>query len=396
MADMTIYNAAEIATARIRTSIGFILYGLVQGMWLVQIPTVVERLNIDAKTLSLVVLMSGIGSAVAQPFAGWFVGVLGSRRATRYFQPAFFFMIPVMVFAPNIMFLFVASFIMGIVGGPLNVAINTQAAEVENARGITTMPSFHGWFSVGSVISASVVGVIIWLGYGDGSGLIAIIAVAIIASIWLCTGMLQAQPMLTEAPKKRGLRLPTGAVLGIALIMVFSNLVEGGTANFNSLFLKQVKGADAAMIGAGFTFYSLAMAIMRFAGGGLVEKWGARKMLTFGGFMIATGIGIAVLASNIWLSAFGFLIVGLGAANSYPVLVGVASRVEGIAPSVGVASVATAGLFGYLLGPILVGFVADYTNLSFGLGVLAASGVAMIVGANLYNWPKKANLNEAP
>lgn len=95
------FSNAQIHTARVRTSIGFILYGLIQGLWLVQIPTVVERLNMDAKTLSLVVLCSGIGSAVAQPFAGWFVGVLGSPRATRYFQPAFFFMIPVMILAPT-------------------------------------------------------------------------------------------------------------------------------------------------------------------------------------------------------------------------------------------------------------------------------------------------------
>lgn len=377
-------------TARIRTSIGFILYGLVQGIWLVQIPNVVERLDIDAKTLSLVVLMSGVGSAVAQPFAGWFVGVLGSRRATRYFQPAFFFMIPVMILAPNLAFLFVASFIMGLAGGPLNVAINTQAAEVENARGITTMPSFHGWFSVGSVSSATIVALMIWTGLGSGAGTIFVIAIAMAISIWLCAGMLPSLDSASDTPKKRGLRLPTGAVLGIALIMVFSNLVEGGTANFNSLFLKEVKGADAAMMGAGFTFYSLAMAAMRFAGGTLVEKWGARKILTFGGLMIAVGISVAILSTNLWASAFGFLIVGLGAANSYPVLVGAASRVKGVAPSVGVASVATAGLFGFLLGPLLVGFVTDFSDLSFGLSTLAISGLAMIIGANLYNWPKKA------
>lgn len=360
-----------------------------QGLWLVQIPSVVERLDIDAKTLGLVVLMSGVGSAVAQPFAGWFVGILGSRLATRIFQPSFFVMIPVMILAPNITFLFVASFIMGLAGGPLNVAINTQAAEVENARGTTTMPSFHGWFSVGSLVSASIVGIIIWLGYGNGSGIIFVILITIATSIWLCTGMLPSPSDTSDTPKKRGLRLPTGAVLGIALIMVFSNLVEGGTANFNSLFLKEVKGADAAMVGAGFTFYSFAMAAMRFAGGTLVEKWGARKILTFGGILIAIGISIAILSPNIWFSAFGFLIVGLGAANSYPVLVGAASRIKGVAPSVGVASVATAGLFGFLLGPLLVGFVTDYSNLSIGLSTLGISGLAMILGANLYSWPKK-------
>ena len=62
---MTNFTQMQIRTARIRTSIGFILYGLVQGLWLVQIPTVVTRLNIDSKTLGLVVLTAGLASAIA-------------------------------------------------------------------------------------------------------------------------------------------------------------------------------------------------------------------------------------------------------------------------------------------------------------------------------------------
>ena len=230
------------------------------------------------------------------------------------------------------------------------------------------------------------VAIIIWLGLGNGIGIIVVIAAAAITSIWSCSGMLPQVESTGKKPKKGGLRLPTGAVLGVALIMVFSNLVEGGTTNFNALFLSEVKGADAVMVGAGFTFYSFAMAAMRFAGGSLIEKFGIRKILTLGGLMVILGFAIAILATNIWLSAFGFLIVGLGAANSYPVLIGAASRIKGVKPSVGVASVATAGLFGILVGPVLVGFVADLFGLSIGLSVLAVSGLAMAIGANLYKW----------
>ncbi|MBL1241418.1 MAG: MFS transporter [OCS116 cluster bacterium] len=383
---MTNFTQMQIRTARIRTSIGFILYGLVQGLWLVQIPTVVTRLNIDSKTLGLVVLTAGLASAIAQPVAGWFVGVLGSRRTTQIVQPTYFIIVPALILAPNLTFLFVASFIMGLVAGPSNVSINTQAAEVENARGITTVPSFHGWFSVGSFASASVVALIIASGFHAGIGITAVIATAAILSIWSCSGMLPQVDVPDKKPKKTSLRLPTGAVLGVALIMVFSNLVEGGTTNFNALFLSEVKGANEVMVGAGFTFYSFAMAAMRFAGGSLIEKFGIRKILTLGGVMVIIGFAIAILATNIWLSAFGFLIVGLGAANSYPVLIGAASRIKGVKPSVGVASVATAGLFGILVGPVLVGFVADLFGLSMGLSVLAVSGLAMAIGANLYNW----------
>ena len=38
--------------------------------------------------------------------------------------------------------------------GGLDVAMNTQAAEVETARGRPTMSSFHGFFSVGGLVGA--------------------------------------------------------------------------------------------------------------------------------------------------------------------------------------------------------------------------------------------------
>lgn len=388
MPQNNVFAPAQIRTARIRTSIGFVLYGLVQGLWLVQIPLVVDRLSLDTKTFGLVVLVAGIGSAIAQPFAGWAVGIFGSRRATRYSQPAFFVMIPLLILAPNVPFLFVASFVLGLVGGPLNVAINTQATEVENARGRATMPSFHGWFSVGSVASASIVALLIWLGLGSGSGIIIVALLAIGFSLWTNKGMLPPMHRVT-GEKKRGISLPTGAVIGIAIIIFFSNAVEGGTSNFNSLFLASVKGANLTIAGAGFTFYSLAMATMRFAGGPLVERLGERWVLTLGGIMIAIGFAIAILAPTVWLSAFGFLIVGLGTANSFPVLIGAASRVPGVTPSVGVASVATAALFGFLLGPPIVGFIAQYHGLSVGLAALGVCGIIIVIGTNLYKWPQR-------
>lgn len=220
------FSAAQIQSARIRTSIGFILFGLVQGLWLVQIPVVVDRLQLDTQTLSLVVLTAGIGSAIAQPLAGWFVGVAGSRNAMRLFQPVFFAIIPVLILAPTLTYLFVAAFAMGLVGGPLNVSINTQATEVENARGRATMSSFHGWFSIGSVASASTVALIFWLGYAGGEGVIMVTMVAIAISIWLSFGLLPARVAIVG--KRPGIRWPAKAVIGLAVLIFFSNAIEGG------------------------------------------------------------------------------------------------------------------------------------------------------------------------
>ncbi len=358
------------------------------GLWIVHIPVLVYRLDISPATLGLILLTSSIGAAIAQPLAGWFVARLGSRLATRIFQPLLLLTFPMAILAPNIPLLFFVAFLMGAFGGPLNVAINTQATEVENARGRASMSVFHGWFSVGSLIAAGLGALILRYGFGDGSGAMSIAILMVGVSLWSSTKMLLSDKS-TPAARKR-LTLPTGAVLGVAILIFFGNAVEAVANNWSGVFLTEIKGASEAAATQGYAFYTSAMATMRFVGGHIVEKIGERTMLMLGGTMIAAGYLIAVFSPTLTLSAIGFLIIGLGAANTFPILIGVSSRIPGVVPSVGVASVATAALFGFLVGPPIVGFISEQFGLSVGIGIMSVFGAFVAIGAMLYRWPAKS------
>jgi hypothetical protein len=75
------------------------------------------------------------------------------------------------------------------------------------------------------------------------------------------------------------------------------------------------------------------------------------------------------------------VIVGIGAANIVPIFFTAAGRVPGVAPGIGLATVTTIAYAGLLVGPALIGFVADATSLQFAFVLVAAMFGAIALSA---------------
>jgi hypothetical protein len=75
--------------------------------------------------------------------------------------------------------------------------------------------------------------------------------------------------------------------------------------------------------------------------------------------------------------------VGAGFSCIVPIVFGAGANVEGIAPGAGVAAVTTAGYLGFLTGPPLIGFTAEFAGLRVGLAVVAilSAVAALLAGA---------------
>ena len=66
----------------------------------------------------------------------------------------------------------------------------------------------------------------------------------------------------------------------------------------------------------------------------------------------------------------GFTLVGLGFSCVVPVLFSAAARVPGVAPGTSIAAVTGLSYTGFMLGPPLIGFIADEFDLGVGLGLV--------------------------
>jgi len=272
--------------------------------------------------------------------------------------------------------LFAAAFAFGATNGVLDVSMNANASEVETARGVPTMSSIHGFFSLGGLVGAALGGVLIAAGLGDGRGALLASVVTAVA-VALCARWLLHTP---PSPHASHFALPRGPALFLGLLGLLCFAVEGALVDWSALLLTERTGADPASAALGYSAFSVTMAACRFAGDRLVLRFGALRVMTAGGLGICGGLLLAVVSRNLPLSALGFALVGLSAANVVPLIFSAAARIPGMSAGGGLATVATLGYAGLLLAPPVIGAIAAHSSLAVALGVLALSGI--VIAAN--------------
>jgi len=373
-------HAVRVSRARRAISTIFLLNGAGIGAWAVHVPTVQARGGFDTATLGLLLLTIAAGAMVAMPLCGALIARYGSRRLTLASGLLFPLTMLALIAAPSPLLLFVCALCFGAANGTLDVAMNANATEVEKARGLPTMSSFHGFFSLGGLFGAALGGLMLELGAGNGQGAALLGAAIVLAMLLVARSVLYVAPAADDHGP--GLRLPRGQSLYLGLLALLCMAVEGALVDWSALVLRQRTGASAAQAALGFSLFSITMAACRFAGDGLVLRFGARGVMVAGGLAMAAGVLLAVATGNYVLSALGFALVGLGAANVVPVIFTAAARTPGMAPGVGLATAATVGYSGLLLGPPVIGWIAAHAGLAVGVGSLALAGVVIAASSN--------------
>src|SRR4029450_13861791 len=123
---------------------------------------------------------------------------------------------------------------------------------------------------------------------------------------------------------------------------------------------------------AGYAGFSLAMACGRLVGSSLVVQHGEEKILVGGALLAAAGMVLAAWAGSVTIALVGFVLVGLGLANVFPLAIARAGALGGAG---GVALASTVGYTGRLGGPPLLGFLAEATGLSLALTTVSVFAV---------------------
>jgi MFS family permease len=372
-------DSATVNRARWAISTIFLLNGAGIGLWAAHVPLVQARAGIDTGTLGLLLLTIAGGAIAAMPLSGWLAGRWGTRTVALASAWLFSITTVLLMNVEGLAALFLAAFAFGASNGVLDVSMNANASEVETARGVPTMSSFHGFFSLGGLLGAGLGGFMIGAGLGDGRGtLMAGVAIAIVVA--LCAAF-----VLRVAPSKHQshFALPRGPALFLGLLGMLCFAVEGALVDWSALLLTERTKADPASAAFGYSAFSVAMAACRFAGDRLVLRFGALRVMVTGGLGMFCGLMLAVFSTHLVLSACGFALVGLAAANVVPLLFSAAARIPGMSAGGGLATVATLGYAGLLLAPPLIGSIAARTNIAVALGMLAVSGLVIAANARV-------------
>jgi predicted MFS family arabinose efflux permease len=256
--------------------------------------------------------------------------------------------------------------------------MNVHAAEVETRAQRPMMSGFHAMWSVGGILGAGGVTGLLWAG---ASPLMA----AAVGSTLALAMMIVATPRFLRAaggaPPK--LALPRGMVLLLAVLAAICFLVEGAVLDWGALLIVAQDLLEPTTAGIGYMLFSVAMTVARLTGDRIVAALGQRAVLIVGGLIAISGIGLTLVPGMVGVALLGFVLIGLGCANLVPVVFSLAARQPDMAPGLAVAAVTTTGYAGILLGPALVGFVAEASSLAMAFGALAILMLAFPLTARL-------------
>jgi MFS family permease len=354
---------------RLAVAIFFFVNGFCYANWVARMPEVKDIYNVSYGTLSTLLLFTAAGSLTAMPFAGIVSAMFGSRRITGVLGILFCLIIPLIPQFTNLWMIRFMFYMIGVIAGGLDVAMNGQAVFVERLWKRPIMSSFHAVFSVGTAL-------------GAGSGALftkyhipltihlAVIAIfGLVLNVWASLNLVHDKPQKDQNTEggNVGLRLPTAAILPLGLIAFCGMTGEGSMADWSAMYMNKIVGKDLSFSALAFGSFTTAMTIGRFFGDDLLEKIGKRKLLIYNSLAAIFGLSLSLIFLNPYMVLLGFFITGLGVATIVPIVYSSAGNTEGVPPSVGIAMATTVGYAGFFVGPPVIGFIADLFDLRVGL-----------------------------
>ena len=355
---MNIFKNSSFAVSLI-----FAINGLVFGTWASRIPAIVDFHDLSPGSLGLLIFIAGLSAVVAFSIFGRAADRYGAafitKRATILLIPLTLIFIG---FANSIEMLIFAVIFFGAIHGGDDVAMNAWAAEVEREYTRPVMSSFHAMWSLGAGIGAGLGSILAFhdVGYKDHFSLISVVIFFLALIVAFVPFESQTNKKVTKSPF---ISIPKGSLMPVAIITFFASLSEGAVADWSAIFLKSVASLNDGSAALGFTVFSVCMFSMRLMGDRISFKLGPSNAARYSGLVALTGSIILLISNSFLLLLLGFGFIGLGIAVIIPLAFSRAGNDKNISQGTAIASIATLGYGGMLLGPLFLGLLAEITSI---------------------------------
>lgn len=365
---------------RIAVSAFFFISGLTFATWASRIPDIKTQLQLSNARLGAVLFALPTGLMTSLLFAGWLVARFGSRKVmitAALFYPAILVLLGL---SNNIWQLSAVLFFFGLSSNLVNIAMNTQAVDVENLYGRSVMASFHGLWSIAGFTGAAIGTLLVSAGVAPWVHFAIIFATAglLVAVFYKYT----LPNDTVSAGKQPFFVKPDRYILILGLIAFCSMLCEGAMADWSGVYFQNIVKSPREFITLGYVAFTASMATGRFIGDSMVTRLGVKKVLQLSATFIAAGLFMAILFPYMATAVAGFLLVGLGVSSVVPLVYSLAGKSGSMQPGLALAAVSSISFLGFLIGPPLIGFIAEVAGLRFSFALIAVIGLFPAILAN--------------
>ena len=374
-------KASYLLRIRFAVSMFYFAMGLCFATWASRIPTIKSALNLTDGELGTILFALPVGQLTMMYFSGKLVTRFGSHRILPIAISLYAVSLTNLGLAQNAWQLALGLYAFGLSGNLTNIAVNTQGIYTEGLFKRTIMSSFHGMWSLAGFTGALV-----------GLGMLALqlqtythfLIVAFIAFLLIGFNfkyLIKAKETV-KVQKKKGFTKPDTTLMLLGVIGFCSMASEGIMFDWSGVFFKDIVKAPGALVILGYTSFMIMMASGRFFGDKLINKYGRKTVMKISGIMISSGFFTAVAFPYIIPSMLAFMVIGLGVSTIVPTLYSIAGKHPTIPTGEALTTVSSVSFLGFLMGPPVIGHIAELSSLRFSFAFIGIFGVfiAFLVG----------------
>lgn len=363
-------------TPRIAITLYFFFLGFVFSSWASHIPDVKDKFSLNDAELGSILFMLPLGALCSLPFSGLLISKIGSRWMSITSLVFYVLTLIAISIVSSTFQLSIILFLFGMFGNFGNISLNAQGISIQQYINKSILSSLHAMWGVGAFTAAAFTD---WMMEEDKTMQehYSIIVISMLVVVLPLFFVLVNDPK-QENGSQKVFAWPTKALLLLGLICFCGAMSEGTMADWSSLYYRQVINQPHVVSALGYTAFALFMSIGRFVGDPLIEKWGHAKILKANGLLIAIGMLTALSTTIPALVMVGFALIGLGVSSIFPVVYILASKEKSMLPSAALAAVSSIGFIGFLVGPPVIGFIAEAVGLRSALLAVVLLGSIIV------------------
>lgn len=360
---------------RIAISIFYFTTGLIFSSWASRIPTIKNALSISEGELGLLLLVMPIGEVATMALVGKLIAQYGSKPIFQLGILGYATTLVTIAFAPSFWVLAIILTLFGICSNACNISINTQGVDVEKIYNRSIMSSFHGAWSLAGFTGALIGLLLMYFEVSTLQHFIIIFCIILILFFTQRKYLIDVEENHTE--ENKGLVKPDKLLIQLGVIGFLGMATEGTMFDWSGVYFHEIVKAPEKWTTLGYAAFMIMMALGRFVGDRFIERYGKRRILQISGILMGSGLLISVFFPTLIICTLAFMLVGIGVACTVPTVYSVAGQHKTINPGVALALVSSISFLGFLLGPPLIGYIAELFDLRYSYALFAIFGFVL-------------------
>jgi MFS family permease len=357
---------------------GFFIYSFCMGSLPPRLPDIQRAMGVEEGALGFGLIGAAVGTLISLSLAGPWLEKFGYRRSILTLIPLLSLFYAIASFAtfftgglgPLAFFLLLLP--VGLVIGGIEIILNLEADRTEHLIGHRIMNRAHAFWSFGFFSAGIISAAIAQTGLEVHTHLLLMVPVVILG-VALLLGRFDPAPHRTggSTDETKGFAWPTMAITILVIVTLSAMIMEGAGIDWSAIYMRDEFQVTPFLAGFAVALGAFTQAATRFFVDPFVERYSptivSRVLLS----ILLVGALLIFFATADWMALLGFGLAGVGTSAIFPLAMSAAAQRTDRPAATNVASLAQTSFTAFLLGPPLLGYIAEHFGIrwSFGIGI---------------------------